>query len=162
MSVGAALLAVVAVVLAARPRGEVRAGRFALVNGRGEEVGSLGVDEHEQPRLALKLAATKGTVVVGSLAGDVGGLGVVGEKGAISLAVDGEGFPGLSVCSDRRSAVLVISREGEPTLLMVGADRENLSATPSSLRLRRTRGTCSRSQVRPGRRMLPRSSGARR
>ncbi len=114
---------------------EVRASRFSVVNVKGEEVAALGLDEQHEPQLFFRLQRSKATVVVGSLAGDIAGVGIVGKTAQLSMAADSDGLPAFSIHADKAKATLGVSRKGEPILLMLDGTT-NLSATPATLRFR--------------------------
>lgn len=155
-SVAAVGLAVLALLLAARPdlTGEVRANRFVLLNDRGDDVGGLGFDAQGEPRLGLTLERGKATVLVGALAEDLGGVAVTGKDASIMIATDSTGSPMVSVRSDKKAASLGIGKEGEPTLLMTASAPDlkfipNLSATPAGVRVRLPDGAVLRVPDRP-------------
>jgi hypothetical protein len=139
----AAALSVCAVALALRALfpGEVRAHEFALVGGEGGVQARLGLNERGEPRLLFRLRKNGGTVTVGALAEDIGGVAVTGKDATIMIATDSTGSPSVSVQSDKKTASLGIGREGEPTLLMTAPAPNlkfipNLSATPAGVRVR--------------------------
>jgi hypothetical protein len=140
-SVAAVGLAVLALLLAARPdlTGEVRANKFALLNDLGEDVGGLGFDDHGEPRLGFKLSRNNGTVVVGSLVEDVAGVAVNGKDASILIGTDSTGSPALSLRADKKTISLGIVRGNDPALLLV-AGPTNLGATSSGIRIRQESG----------------------
>lgn len=125
---------------------EVRAHRFVLVGAEGRGEAELGFNDRGEPRLVMELKANEGTVTVGALAEDIGGLAVMGKNANAMLTTDSGGSPSVSLrAGEKRTASLGVGRDGSPVLLLIAGQPDrttqpNLAATVTGLRIRQANG----------------------